>query len=116
MARVFITQEVMVRSPDGRGFERKFDLTSAEQYGTLEVLIGSGQSAVSSVPVMRQLRERLAGFNDDDFLVMMGDPSIMAGAAMVASANNNGRVKLLKWDRRSARYIPVQLDISGKAL
>ena len=107
MAKVYITQDVLVRMPDGK-FERKFDLSSAEQYGGLVALIGSGQSAVSSVPIMRQLRERLRDFSDDDFLVMLGDPSIMAGAAMVASQYNNGRVKVLKWDRRSAQYIPVK--------
>ena len=66
------------------------------------------------VPVVRALREKLAGFSDDDYLVPIGDPAIMAAAAAIAASFNHGRVRLLKWDRERRIYWPVQLDISGK--
>jgi hypothetical protein len=112
MGKVFVTQDVLVRSLEG-DFVRKFDLTSAERFGALEVLVSSAQSMFSSVPVVRQLRERLADFGEDDYLLPIGDPSVMAAAAMVAGARNNGRIKILKWDRRGGCYVPVQVDISG---
>lgn len=113
---VFVTQDVMVREADGN-LRRKFDLSNAEkQYGKVKVLIPHGQSLVSSVPVVRQLNEQLREFTEDDYLLPLGDPAIMAAAAGIAARNTNGRLNVLKWDRRQGAYLNVQLDLSGKAL
>jgi len=113
---VFVTQDVMVRNNEG-DLERKFDFSAAEaEYGEVRVLIPHGQSLVSTVPVVRQLNEQLRGFTEDDFLLPLGDPSIMAAAAAIAARNTNGKLKVLKWDRRQGRYLCVPLDLSGKSL
>lgn len=112
---VFVTQEVMVRMPNGE-LQRKFDLTSAESYGPVRVLIPHGQSLVSTVPVVRQLNDQLRDFRPTDFLLPIGDPAIMAAASAIAARNTNGRLNILKWDRRAGGYLAVPLDLSGKAL
>lgn len=116
MSTVYVTQEVMVREADG-SLRRKFDFSSAEEkYGPVKVLVPHGQSLVSSVPVVRQLIDQLRNFTAEDYLLPLGDPSIMAAAAAIAARNSNGRLNVLKWDRRMGVYLNVPLDISGKAL
>ena len=116
MSTVYVTQEVMIREADG-GLRRKFDLSSAEEkYGEVKTLVPHGQSLVSTVPVVRQLNEQLRNFTSDDYLLPLGDPSIMAAAAAIAARNTNGRLKVLKWDRRQGQYLSVEMDLSGKAL
>lgn len=114
---IFVTQQVMIRNAHGE-LQEKFDLSGAElEYGAdIRVLIPHGQSLVSSVPVVRQLNEQLRDFSEDDFLLPLGDPSIMAAAAAIAARNTNGKLKVLKWDRRQGRYLCVTLDLSGKSL
>ena len=112
---VYVTQDTFVRLPDGTQ-QRKFDLSTAEQYGDVKVLLNGSQSVVSTVPVVRQLLEQLRTFNDDDYLLMIGDPSVMAMVSMIAYKYNGGRAKLLKWDRRQNKYLPIQIDVSGKQL
>jgi len=114
MARVFVTQEKSRKV--GGQWVKEFDLTPALKYGSLEILLPPGQSFFATVPVVRTLKEKLKDFNDDDFLLPIGDPSVMIAAGMVASHVNHGRVKILKWDRIEWSYIAVQFDISGKAL
>lgn len=113
--RVFLTQQVLMRTADGKGFQAKFDLSTAEMYGDIIPLIEHGQSMFSVVPIMRQLRERLAGFTKDDYLLPIGDPSIMMAAGIIAAEKTGGLVRVLKWDRRQGVYIPLSLDTSGKA-
>lgn len=116
MSKVYVTQEVMVREANGE-LRRKFNLQPAEEkYGEIKMLIPHGQSLVSSVPVVRQLNEQLRDFTADDYLLPLGDPAIMAAAAGIAARNTNGRLNVLKWDRRQGEYLNVQLDLSGKAL
>lgn len=114
MPVVFIPQE-KARKIDGT-WVPEFDLTPAAEFGEVEVLMPPGHSFFSPVPVIRTLKEKLKNFSDEDYLMPIGDPSIMVAAAMIAGEQNHGRIKLLKWDRFQQAYIPIQLDTSGKAV
>lgn len=115
MSRVFITQEKIKKNAFGE-FGPQFDLRPLTEFGTPIILLPATLNFFAPVPVVRALREKLSDFCDDDYLVPIGDPSIMVAATAIASHFNNGRVRLLKWDRARHMYWPVQLDISGKEL
>ena len=114
MNKVYITNEPY-RMENGVQ-KSSFNLTPAAEYGDLEVLIPAGQSLLSTVPTVRTLRDKLRNFCDDDYLLPVGDPSIMVAAGAIAAEFNNGRVKLLRWDRITHRYVAVQIDTSGKSI
>ena len=50
-------------------------------------------------------------FSDDDYLLLVGDPSIIGACCAIASRYNNGRYKVLKWDRLERRYFPIEFNI-----
>lgn len=112
---VYITQEVRKASPDG-GFQPQYNFKPAIKYGELRVLVPSGHSLLAPVPLIRNLKESLRDFSDEDYLLAVGDPSIIAAASIIAGQNNHGRVRVLKWDRILKDYIPVELDVSGRAI
>ena len=93
----------------------KFNLTPAAEYGEINVLVPAGMTLFSTVPAVRLIREKLRGFTDDDYLLPVGDPSIMMIAGAIAAEHNGGRLKVLRWDRDQRRYIPINVDTSGKA-
>ncbi len=101
MPKVYVVQEV-----PGRNITHAFD------FGKVEVLLNPGVHVVLSPgPVARTMRQKLANFTDEDFIVPIGDPAAIAMAASVASYYNYGRFKLLKWDRETERYYPVEIDL-----
>mgnify|MGYP001174398327 FL=1 len=92
--KVFVVQEVSGRN-----------ILSAEKYGELELLLpNNSQIVLSSGPTVRRLNQKLKNFSDDDYLLLMGDPSAIGIACAIASSNNRGRFKCLKWDKREFRY------------
>jgi len=104
MAKVYVTQE-----------NPKVNILSAGRFGELELLVQPGrQITLSSAPVVRLLNNKLKNFNDDDFILPMGDPVAIAIASMVASSVNNGKVKMLKWDRENQCYYSVLIDLYRK--
>jgi hypothetical protein len=114
MPKVFITNEPF--RIDERGIARPiFNMEPAREYGDLVVLVPAGVNLLSTVPMIRTLRDKLRNFSEDDYLMAVGDPSTMVAAAAIAAEINNGRFKLLKWDKASRRYDAVQIDTSGKA-
>lgn len=88
----------------------KFDFTPAEEFGELEFLLKPGASPFDIEPALRQLHERLADFSDDDWLICVGNPALLAAAAGIAAFNNGGNVNLLQWSGAKRRYIPVGIQ------
>lgn len=101
---VYITQEVRGR-----------DLSDALSFGDLEVLIpAKDQIALSAAPTVRRMQRKLSKFNDKDFLVLSGDPACIGIACALAAVSNNGKFKVLKWDRLDGMYYPIQINLFGK--
>ena len=87
----------------------------AQEYGEIVVLIESGsQIMFSPQPAIKKLKRKLKDFNDDDHLLMMGDPAAMGIACCIASDMNRGRFKILKWDKMQKRYYSVSVNINEK--
>jgi folate-dependent tRNA-U54 methylase TrmFO/GidA len=90
------------------------NIRSAEKFGDLKVLLPDNKQIVlSSGPLAHKLTKELSTFNDDDYLLLIGDPAIIAVAGAIASKMNGGRFKVLKWDRDEKRYYDIEIDIRG---
>ena len=91
------------------------DVLSAQEYGDIVLLFESGQQIMfSPQPAIKKLRRKLKDFDDNDYLLMMGDPAAMGIACCIASDINRGRFKILKWDKIQKRYYSVSVNIYEK--
>ena len=91
------------------------DILSAEAYGELVSIIEPGyQLYISPEPIVEKVRVALKNFNDEDYLLLIGDPSIIGIACAIACDINMGKLKVLKWDRRRERYYPIEFNIKGE--
>ncbi len=109
MATVYIVQQPRRRNRETGEFEPLFDMTPARAYGEIEVLLPSTTHHLVGQVLCKELRNRLRNFGEDDFLLGAGDPMAIGAATMIAAEMNRGRVKFLRWDRRTAQYITFQL-------
>ena len=90
------------------------NIRSAEKFGDLKVVLPDNKQIVlSSGPLTFKLRHALKDFNDNDYLLLMGDPAIIAVAGAVVSDVNGGRCKVLKWDRDEKKYYDIEIDLRG---
>ena len=101
---VFVVQEVPGRN-----------ILSAEKFGDLELLLPEGsQLVLSTGPTVKRLNRKLKNFCDDDYLLLIGDPSIIGIACAIAASYNRGRFKCLKWDKREYKYYPIEVNLYEK--
>jgi hypothetical protein len=92
----------------------RVDLRPAERYGKLCYLIEwVNLDEVNPTALLYELREKLKNYNDDDYLLMVGNPTLMALAALVASEQNDGRISLLYWRREKRSYHIVDIDLDA---
>ena len=91
------------------------NIRSAEKFGDLKVVLPDNKQIVlSSGPLTFKLKHELKDFNDKDYLLLMGDPAIIAVAGAVVSEINGGRFKVLKWDRDEKKYYDIEIDLRGR--
>jgi hypothetical protein len=109
--KVYIIQEPTKRDHATGATIPIMDFRKVVAYGDPVVCLPSGRVSLAPAPTVDALREKLRHFTDNDYIVSVGDPSAIFAAAMVASDVNNGRCKLLKWDKEAKQYISVQMDI-----
>ena len=102
MAKVYIPQVM------------DYNVRSAEKFGELTVMLPDNkQMILASGPLTFKLKQELKDFSDEDYLLLIGDPAIIAVCGGIAAKNNGGRFKVLKWDRNEKRYYDLEIDLKG---
>jgi len=91
------------------------NIASALDYGRIETILPPNtQIAFSVVPTVRRIQRKLEKFSDEDYLLLIGDPSAIGICCAIAASRNHGRFKCLKWDKLERRYIPIEDNLFQK--
>ena len=97
---VYIVQEVTGKN-----------LVPARKFGELKVLLPERTNLMLSTgPEIARLKRQLADFNDEDYLLLIGDPAAI-GICCAVAATINGNFSVLKWDRQEMDYYPVKFNL-----
>lgn len=86
------------------------DLLPAKRFGDVVVLLPNNVTGMMMSPIVTCLKERLSEFDNRDFLIAIGDPSIIAAAAGII-LKRLGTMKMLKWDKRLKDYNVVEITV-----
>lgn len=91
------------------------DLSNVFEYGDVQVVVPSelqiNERGSHQQIIIEMVEDALANFTDKDFLLLSGDPALIAICFTISTLNNNGTVNILKWDRLTERYYPVKINI-----
>jgi hypothetical protein len=109
--RCFIIQEPQVRDQVTFQLKPMMNFSAAQAWGEPVVCLPPGPMALAPYPAKEMLKEALKDFSDRDYIICVGDPSLIFMAGMIACDLNRGRAKLLKRDRDSKSYILVEVNI-----
>lgn len=112
-SRVFVCQEPLRRSK-GRVVSR--DISSAEQYGELITVVRwSDTERVDPTAdrLLWKVRECLTKnhFSDRDYVLLIGDPTVIQLVGMIAAEMSGGRYRTLQWDNKNHRYDVISVDL-----
>ena len=91
-----------------------YNVRSAEKFGDLKVMLPDNkQMILASGPITFKLKQELKNFSDKDYLLLIGDPAIIAVCGAIAAEVNGGRFKVLYWDLYAKRYYDLEIDLKG---
>jgi hypothetical protein len=87
------------------------NLDPAKQFGDLVVMLPPNANRLHINPLIVALREQMKDFSAEDFIVAVGDPSLIAASACIAARRTGGLLRILKWDRQAGSYLPVEAQV-----
>jgi hypothetical protein len=108
---VYVIQEI----PGTKEGRPKINIMGAQKFGNIKVLLREdSQMIFSPGPIIFELRRLLKNYTSKDYLLLTGDPAIIAVASSVVSDITHGKYNLLKWDRQERMYYPIQINLYEK--
>lgn len=110
MSRVFVPQVPSRFDRSMGAWVPTISLEHAAKFGDVVVMLPPEASRLATVPISRALREKMRDFGPEDFIVAVGDPSVLAMAAVLAH-KTVGKLRLLKWDRVMSEYILMEIEL-----
>ena len=93
----------------------KINIIGAQKYGEFKFLLPEfSQMIFSPGPLVYKLRQGLKNFNENDHLLLTGDPALIGVACSIVSDITNGKYNLLKWDKQERKYYPIKINLYEK--
>ncbi len=101
-SKVYVLQESMGKN-----------LLPATAFGRVIVCLPPTlQITFESDTVINSLIDKLSNFNKDtDYLLLMGDPAIIAIASIIIAKITDYEFTILKWDRQEHSYIAIKVEL-----
>jgi hypothetical protein len=87
------------------------NLSPAEAWGEVIVVLPPNANRLHTAPLVAALKERMAEYGEADYIMAVGDPSLIAAAACIAARATGGVVRMLKWEKMSRQYLPVEIVV-----
>lgn len=111
MSKVFVPQQPSRFDAATRLWIPTVNLDPAKEYGAVEVMLPPNANRLHTAPLIAAIKDKMSEFTVDDYIVAVGDPSLIAAAACIAARKTGGLLKMLKWDRMSRNYISVEIQL-----
>lgn len=105
---VYVVQQPQRWNHEKQAMESAFDVVEAEEFGDLVYLLSPMAKPFNvEDSILGQIKEGLARFCDEDYLLLIGNPVLIGITCTVAAGQNNGSVRLLQWSGKNKKYIPI---------
>lgn len=84
------------------------NLEPAKQFGEVVTMLPPNANRLHISPLIVALKDQMKDYTAEDYIVAVGDPSLIAAAACLAVRKTGGLLRILKWDRQTSSYISVE--------
>ena len=108
---VYVIQEVMRKEPATGRLVRVHNLQPALEFGNLTFVLENRRFPITTAPLVPEIKQKLANFTAEDFILPVGDPDYIGVVYAIAAARTGGLLRTLKWDKPTQRYLERVWDL-----
>lgn len=105
---VYVVQRQMrYNSETGESEPRFPTITKAERFGEIKYCLSPNEHPFNLDSVLGNLHEALNDYNDDDYIVLVGNPILLGCASSICGFYNEGKINFLQWSARENDYVKI---------
>ena len=105
---VFAVQMQMRFDNEKRELVERFpSINRADKWGKIKFILSPSANPFKPELVIGDIHECLSGFNDNDYLLLIGNPVLIGMATAIAANNSGGLVNFLQWSGRHNTYTEI---------
>lgn len=109
---VFVVQKQMRFMSDERKLVPRYPtIHKAEKWGPLEYILKPDAHPFIPDLILGDIHDKLKDFNDNDFLLLIGNPCLIGIVSSIAANYNNGSVNFLQWSNRNSDYSEIKIKM-----
>jgi len=87
------------------------NLDSAKVFGEIEVLLPPEAGRMLPEQIQSILSDKLYNISEEDWLLATGDPILIGITAALAANRLEGRLRILRWNKRQKNYDPIEIQL-----
>tara|TARA_Y100001951_G_scaffold103883_1_gene113830 strand:+ start:242 stop:697 length:456 start_codon:yes stop_codon:yes gene_type:complete len=114
------SSEIRIRYDRVTGAEKRINppnILPAKEFGHFVFCLEQGtQVMYSPGPFVHKMKKNLKDIREKDYVLCMGDPTVIAASCAIVSDFTMGKFSLLKWDKQERRYIPIKYNLHEKGI
>jgi len=110
MPRVFVPQIPSRYDTNAGAWMPTVNIDPAKKFGELKVMLPPEANRLEIVSIVSVLKRMMKDYRPEDYVVALGDPTIIAIAAVLAE-RAAGSLRLLKWDRIEREYVLMEVTL-----
>jgi hypothetical protein len=114
-SRVFIPQLPSKFDRDINRWVPNVNTAAAAKFGELVIMVPPEASRLSIMEQIELVNDAMMDFNEQDWYVALGDPTFISIVAYIAGTRTRGRMRMLKWDKQTADYLPIDTVVKVAA-
>lgn len=107
--KVYVINEPLRRDHATGGFGRFLNIRPAAQFGELVYVLPAGQLPADPQPSLTMLHEKLSAYTPADYLLLIGEVTMIGAAAAIAAHYAKGTIQTLRWE--AGNYTPQKLTL-----
>lgn len=113
--RVFIPQHPSTYNRFTKRSENVGDLTGVMQFGHPIFMLSPGKIKYNKLRrTTKALESALYDFGASDYLLVVGDPVVIASAVLIAARRVKGQINIIRWLRQTNEFKVFPLDTGAR--
>jgi len=110
MSKVFIPQIPSRFDTRANAWMPTVNIDPAKKFGELNIMLPPEANRLELSSIVAVLKRMMKDYSANDYVLALGDPMIIAVAAVIAE-RAAGSLRLLKWDKQSRDYIVMEVSL-----
>lgn len=109
---VYIVQRQMKFSHEEGSMKPRFEtIEKAREYGEIKELLPSNSHPYKPEVILEKLSKIIPNMTSDDWVVPVGNPTLVGLAVSMIADHFDGKIKMLHWSNRDEKYVPIEVDV-----